>query len=204
MKKIILFILLTSFFISSCKFEEEFENDLKNEIYYFLTNEEKPKKINKKFFDKEKQRKTMLKAKVSDLIISVQLEYGIMNSNDYINSIYEASLKYNVPPEYIVAALATESSFRENAVSYAGAIGPMQIIPRFWSGIEGYDPNIFHDNIQLGTFILSEYKIKCGGTWECAFKAYNVGITNYRNKKLIKSQEIYWKEIFKNLEKLKL
>ena len=207
MKKVILFFVsLWSFvFVSFVSIYFSISCDESESNIIVSEKIEKKVEIEKQESKKELSiDETNLKSKVSNLIISVQYEYEIMNAQDYINSIYEASLKYNVPPEYIVAALATESSFRKNVVSKAGAIGPMQIIPKFWAGTENYDPNIFHDNIQLGSFILSEYKKQCGGTWECAFKAYNVGITNYKNKKLLKSQEIYWEDISKNLEKLKL
>ena len=136
--------------------------------------------------------------KAIDMVMNIQYEYSIKNVYDYAESMNAASIKYNVPVSHIYAVILTESGFDEKAKSSAGAIGPMQIIPKHWESSE-YDPKVFHENIMLGAFILNKYKKKCGDTWECAFKSYNVGITNYRNKKKLKAQERYWTKIKKHL-----
>lgn len=105
----------------------------------------------------------------------------------YTGAIAWAAWIEDVPPEKMIALIATESMFRSDAVSNAGAIGSTQVIPKWW-------PNIPHDvthpegNILAGAFILRSYKELCGG-WECAFRSYNVGITAYNQNRFIGAQQ---------------
>lgn len=70
-----------------------------------------------------------------------------------ISAINAASKKHNVNKGLIVAIIARESSFKQYAVSGAGAQGLMQIMP------EHKVPNPFqiHQNIDFGTALLARY-----------------------------------------------
>lgn len=130
---------------------------------------------------------------VSGMIDKISDAYKIKNKNEYKEAITHASIRYEVPPELIIATIAVESEFKQKPVSVAGAVGAMQIIPKYWK-TKVLNPNKLYDNIQLGTHALRTYKNSCG-KWACAFKAYNVGITNYNKGNMIESQRVYYARI---------
>lgn len=140
------------------------------------------------------------KAKVAADIEKIKGKYQVPLSKDYIKAIASASVEYDIPHEIIIAVIAVESSFIVDAKSGSGAVGPMQVVPRFWKEVE-LDPNDLHQNILLGSQILRTYKDKCGG-WACAFKSYNVGITNYRRGKEVPAQKRYINKIVTELESI--
>lgn len=119
----------------------------------------------------------------------------------YAQPVVEASKKYDVPVEIILAVIEVESEFNQEAVSWAGALGSMQVVPFHWEAVVDYDPLDFNGNIMLGTFVLSRYKGKLGD-YESALKAYNVGITNFRKGKKLGAQKRYITKIDKVMQKL--
>lgn len=131
----------------------------------------------------------LLKTDITNMVMNLQPIYKIQNTKEYINAIYDSSITNDVPPEIIISIIATESSFRRNVKSHVGAIGPMQVLPSAWESLN-YDPSDFYDNIQMGGYIIKKYKDSCGN-WKCAFKAYNVGIGNYKRNKQLPAQKRY-------------
>jgi soluble lytic murein transglycosylase-like protein len=91
--------------------------------------------------------------------------------------ILEASQRQRIEPELLASLVLTESSFRKNARSHVGAIGPAQVRPEFWSGFCGssdlLDPA---ENIYCGAQVLSHLLDRCGNDRHCALKAYNTGL----------------------------
>lgn len=91
--------------------------------------------------------------------------------------------EYGVPAPIVFAVIKTESSFIQDAVSSAGAIGLMQIMPQTFEWLqtktgETLDINslyIADVNIRYGTFYLSWLKERFG-SWKTAWAAYNAGI----------------------------
>jgi len=100
-------------------------------------------------------------------------------ADDFSGWILEASKRHEVSPELLAAVIFTESSFRTNVVSHAGAIGPAQVQP-FWQPFCGAqsleDPA---ENIYCGAQILAYLRDVCGNE-RCALAAYNVGLRNHR------------------------
>ena len=104
----------------------------------------------------------------------------------YPDLVYKYSEKYGLEPETVCAVINTESHFRENSVSTAGATGLMQLMEPTadWAaseiGIEDYsyenitDPEL---NIELGCWLLSTLIEKYGSV-ETALCAYNAGSGN--------------------------
>jgi soluble lytic murein transglycosylase-like protein len=101
--------------------------------------------------------------------------------------------KHNLQPELILAVIAVESTFRENAVSHAGARGLMQILPRAHpkkvkalGGIEALFQ--LKRNIATGTAILNEYMQRSEGDLQKALLRYNGSLSdptsNYSDKVL--------------------
>ncbi len=89
-----------------------------------------------------------------------------------------------VPESMVYAVIKTESGFDENAVSAAGAVGLMQLMPSTFEDISVnflgedlpdekiYDPAV---NIRYGVFYLSWLYLKFGD-WSTVAAAYNAGI----------------------------
>jgi soluble lytic murein transglycosylase-like protein len=96
----------------------------------------------------------------------------------------EASLRFGVPEDWIYAVMRVESGGRIGAVSSAGAMGLMQLMPGTWArqrarfglGSDPFDPR---DNIMAGTSYLREMYDRYGAPGFLA--AYNAGPGRYEN-----------------------
>lgn len=89
--------------------------------------------------------------------------------------IVQASRLYDLNPALIAAVIQTESNFKPNAVSYAGAKGLMQINPptqRYLKLRDAYDPQ---QNIFAGSRYLRELLNRFNGDIVSALAAYNAG-----------------------------
>jgi soluble lytic murein transglycosylase-like protein len=96
-------------------------------------------------------------------------------AGDYTPMIEKVCAKYSVDPELVKAVIQAESAYNSNAVSHAGAIGLMQLMPataaRF--GVkEIFDPNEnIHGGVQYLKFLLQLFN----GDLPLAVAAYNAG-----------------------------
>jgi len=80
-----------------------------------------------------------------------------------------------VPPELVLAVMDVESRFDRYAVSSAGAVGLMQVMP-FWPrelGMSNEQLIRVADNVRMGTTILSYYLRKERGNYQRALQRYN-------------------------------
>ena len=101
----------------------------------------------------------------------------------YSDIISAASDDYGVPEDVIYAVIRTESSFKPEAVSHAGAIGLMQIMPETYEWLlklmeeELPDDAVYYPevNIRCGVYYLSYLKRELDD-WDTVFAAYNAGI----------------------------
>ena len=83
--------------------------------------------------------------------------------------------RVNVPPELILAVMDVESRFDRYAVSYAGAVGLMQVMP-FWPsqlGMGNEQLIRIPENVRMGTTILGYYLRKERGNYPRALQRYN-------------------------------
>ena len=98
---------------------------------------------------------------------------------------YEAS-RVELPPELILAVIEVESNFDRYAISVAGAIGLMQIMPFWLDEIGRPDDNLLHidTNLRYGCTILRYYLDKENGDLRRALGRYNgsLGKRKYPNK----------------------
>lgn len=95
----------------------------------------------------------------------------------------EASARFRIPEEWIRAVLAAESAHDTRAVSSAGAMGLMQVMPDTWEELRdrhrlGDDPFDPRDNILAGTAYLREMLDRFG-TIGGMLAAYNAGPARY-------------------------
>ena len=96
----------------------------------------------------------------------------------------EASQRFGLPESWIYAVMRTESAGRIGAVSSAGAMGLMQLMPGTWArqrtrfglGSDPFDPR---DNIMAGTSYLREMYDRFGASGFLA--AYNAGPGRYED-----------------------
>ncbi|PAL19876.1 lytic transglycosylase domain-containing protein [Sphingopyxis sp. GW247-27LB] len=103
---------------------------------------------------------------------------------DIASHVSEASLRFGLPETWIYAVMRTESAGRIGAVSSAGAMGLMQLMPGTWArqrtrfglGADPFDPR---DNIMAGTSYLRELYDSYGTSGFLA--AYNAGPGRYED-----------------------
>lgn len=97
--------------------------------------------------------------------------------------IAEASQRFGIPEAWIVAVKRAESAGDVRAVSSAGAMGLMQVMPNTWAELRvryrlGRDPYDPRDNILAGAAYLREMYDRYG-TIPAMLAAYNAGPARY-------------------------
>lgn len=85
-----------------------------------------------------------------------------------------AARKYKVDPKLVAAVAEVESNGNQNAVSSAGAIGVMQLMPDTAASL-GVDPYNKQQNVEGGAKYLRQMLDTFGGDTKKAVAAYNAG-----------------------------
>ncbi|BAL82250.1 putative lytic transglycosylase [Selenomonas ruminantium subsp. lactilytica TAM6421] len=88
--------------------------------------------------------------------------------------IESAARKYKVDPKLVAAVAEVESNGRQEAVSQAGAIGVMQLMPDTAASL-GVDPYNKQQNVEGGAKYLRQMLDTFGGDLKKAVAAYNAG-----------------------------
>lgn len=83
--------------------------------------------------------------------------------------------RQNVPADVVEAVVSTESAFQPCAVSSAGAMGLMQLMPATAESLQVNDPFDPAQNITAGTRFLRQLLDRYGGDLALALAAYNAG-----------------------------
>ena len=104
-------------------------------------------------------------------------------ADPYAAHIAEASQRFGISERWIRAVLRAESAGDVRAISSAGAIGLMQVMPDTWTALRvryrfGPDPYQPRDNILAGTAYLREMWDRYGNV-VAIFAAYNAGPARY-------------------------
>lgn len=102
--------------------------------------------------------------------------------------IAEASQRFGIPAAWIIAVMRAESAGDLRAVSSAGAMGLMQVMPDTWADLRiryalGHDPYLARDNILAGTAYLREMWDRYGNV-AAMLAAYNAGPARYDEYRL--------------------
>lgn len=142
------------------------------------------------------------------LAVEVQRAYGVPAERveRLAGAIVTAAEKHDIPAELFASLVMTESSFRSRVRSHAGAIGPAQVMPEYWSDglCQDLDLDEAADNILCGARILAHYREGCDGDWRCALHRYNVGPGALRRGEpgALKAAERYEQRIRHRLDQL--
>ena len=99
---------------------------------------------------------------------------GLNISGDTNSLIKEAAARYQVDPRLVAAVAQTESGGNQEAVSPAGAVGVMQLMPDTAAGL-GVNPYDKRQNIEGGAKYLKQMMDTFGGDVRKAVAAYNAG-----------------------------
>ena len=102
---------------------------------------------------------------------------------EYSEIVEKYSDIYGVPESLIFAVIRTESNFKADAVSAAGAMGLMQMMPLTFKDMqsrigEEYEDEMLFDpeiSIKYGTYYLA-YLYRYFDNWDNAIAAYNAGM----------------------------
>ena len=98
------------------------------------------------------------------------------NTAESMDAIFEeAASTYGVSVDLLKAVAKAESNFNPSAVSHAGAIGVMQLMPATASSLGVADPFDARQNIMGGAKYLKSNLEKYGGDVSLALAAYNAG-----------------------------
>lgn len=101
--------------------------------------------------------------------------YPGRNPNAYDTIIREACRHHGTSFELVKAVIHVESGFNPNAVSRAGALGLMQIMPDNLNAFGVLDPFDPRDNIMGGTRYLKQLMEKYNSNLSLSLAAYNAG-----------------------------
>lgn len=112
--------------------------------------------------------------------------YGWFYPLSYSQEVERYSKEFGVDEDLVYAVMKTESGFREDVESYAGAVGLMQLMPETFEWLqEDLDGEVIYTaeslktpevNIRYGTYFLS-YLLDVYGDEGTACAAYNAGMT---------------------------
>ena len=94
---------------------------------------------------------------------------------EILHHVHCEAKRVQLPPELVLAVIDVESRFDRYAVSYAGAVGLMQVMP-FWPrqlGMSNEQLIRVGDNVRMGTTILGYYLAKERGNLARALQRYN-------------------------------
>jgi len=105
---------------------------------------------------------------------------------EMLKLVHREASRANLAPELVLAVIEIESNFDHYAISVAGAIGLMQIMPFWLDEIGRPDDNLLHieTNLRYGCTILKFYLDKEDGDLRRALERYNgsLGKRKYPNK----------------------
>ncbi len=132
---------------------------------------------------------------------SISSNSGVTDrTNHYDDLITEASKSHGVSFSLLKAMIKIESDFNPRAISSAGAIGLMQIMPENIRALNIKDPFDPWENIMGGTRYLKQLIGRFNGKLPMALAAYNAGpniVDRYKRIPPFKETENYVEKVMK-------
>jgi soluble lytic murein transglycosylase-like protein len=114
---------------------------------------------------------------VPDVRVSIDSVNPIPAAHAYDSLISEAAERYRLEPALIRSVMRTESAFDPTAISSAGAMGLMQLMPEIASAFGVEDPFDPRENIMAGARLLRELLDQHRGNLILTIASYNAGPT---------------------------
>ena len=105
---------------------------------------------------------------------------GTWSAGDFEKLVNDAAAKYQVDPKLVAAVAEAESGKDQSAISPAGAVGVMQLMPSTAAAL-GVDPYDKQQNIEGGAKYLRQMLDSFGGDVQKAVAAYNAGAQAVRD-----------------------
>ena len=132
----------------------------------------------------------------------------------YKDLIVKYSVEFDLSPQLVSSLISAESGYDSDAVSYAGAIGLMQVLPTTAEEVASklnlaeYDLFNPNDNIHIGCYYLRYLLGHYNGDIIYALSAYNAGLNNVKYWKFngdvekipVNQTKNYVKKILRNIK----
>jgi soluble lytic murein transglycosylase len=137
---------------------------------------------------------------IRDVTLKPILAVSRYSPSVYDEMITEASQRHGVSFPLLKAVIKVESNFNPRAVSRAGALGLMQIMPENVKAFGMRDPFDPRENILAGTQYFRELLERFNGKLQLALAAYNAGpnvVDRYNRIPPIKETEDYVERVMK-------
>lgn len=114
---------------------------------------------------------------------------------EFLRLVHSEAKRARLKPEWVLSVIHIESRFDRYAISHAGALGYMQIMPFWLEELGEKGSNLFHasTNLRMGCTILRFYLDKERGNLFNALARYNgsYGRSEYPNK-VLGALRNYW------------
>jgi soluble lytic murein transglycosylase-like protein len=120
---------------------------------------------------------------------------SVEGTHRIVKAAYLEGTRQGVPPLLILAMVEKESSLRAGVVNYYGAVGLMQVVPRYHPEklVDLKDPaelQVPEVNIRVGSRILAEYLRSSKGNLSAALARYSGGAHDYALRVGVFQQEL--------------
>lgn len=113
-----------------------------------------------------------------------------------LKQIHYEAIRARLRPELVLAVIEVESRFDRFAISSAGAIGLMQVMPFWLKEIGRPKDNLFdiHTNLRMGCTILRYYMDKENNDLTAALARYNGSLYSYKyTNRIFRALDKHWR-----------